>query len=256
MRRARPRASGCGVGAGLVGDASPANLGYPRSAMHDDIEQLRARLQQILPGGELDQLCLPRTPDIRLLLLRGDYPRGELDPEAVQRVMDNPLYWVFCWASGQVLAAYLLTHPQRVAGRRVLDFGCGSGVVAIAAALAGAREVIACDIDPLALAATRVNAALNGVSLTLADDFHAVEGPLDLIIVADVLYDRANFEWLGRFVERAPEVLVADSRVKDFDFPPYRQIARQASCTLPDLDESAEFRDVRIYCSGRDPHPG
>ena len=224
--------------------------------MDDDIEQLRARLQQIIPGGELEQLCLPRNPVIRLLLLREDYSQGELDPEAVQRVMDNPLYWIFCWASGQVLADFLLAEPERVAGRRVLDFGCGSGVVAIAAALAGAREVIACDIDPLALAATRVNAALNGVSLTLADDFHAVEGPLDLIIVADVLYDRANLDWLERFAERAPEVLVADSRVKDFDFPPYRQIARQASCTLPDLDESAEFRDVRIYCSGRDPHPG
>ena len=67
------------------------------------------------------------------------------------------------------------------------------------------------------------------------------------MIVADVLYDRGNFPWLQRFVERADKVLIADSRVKDFDHPPYRQIARQDSCTWPDLDESAEFRDVRIY---------
>ena len=161
--------------------------------------------------------------------------------------MENPLYWVFCWASGQVLARFLLDNPQLVRGKRVLDFGCGSGVVAIAAGLAGAREVLACDIDSLALAATRFNAQLNGVELQLADDYFAVDGDIDLIIVADVLYDRENFSWLQRFVERAPQVLIADSRVKNFDHPPYSQIDRRESCTLPDLDESPEFRDVRIY---------
>lgn len=216
----------------------------------DDLQQLRERLQQILPGAQLQQVGLPAAPAIQLMLLHSEYPQGDLSPEAVQRAMDNPLYWVFCWASGQVLARYLLEQPERVAGKRVLDFGCGSGVVAIAAALAGAKEVIACDIDPLALAATRVNARLNGVTLSLAEDFFAVQGPLDLIIVADVLYDRGNLCWLQRFVERAGQVLVADSRVKDFDYPPYRQVAQEASCTLPDLDESAEFRDVRIYHGG------
>ena len=120
-------------------------------------------------------------------------------------------------------------------------------MAAIAAALAGAAEVVACDIDPLALAATRVNARHSGVDLIFAEDFESVQGDIDLIIVADVLYDRANFSWLQRFVDRADKVLVADSRVKDFDHPPYRQIARQSSCTLPDLDESEAFRDVRIY---------
>jgi predicted nicotinamide N-methyase len=223
--------------------------------MNADIELLGARLQQILPGATLREQCLPASPTVRLLLLQEDYPQGELDPEAVQRVMDNPLYWVFCWASGQVLARYLLAHPELVRGKRVLDFGCGSGVVAIAAALAGAREVVACDIDPLALAASRVNAVLNGVSLTFAEDFHGVAGELDLIIVADVLYDRGNLAWLGQFLDRAGTVLLADSRVKSFDFPPYRQIARERSNTLPDLDESAEFRDVRIYCAERIPGP-
>ncbi len=207
-------------------------------------------LRRILPGARLEQTALPATPDIRLLLLDGDYPQGELSPEAVQRAMDNPLYWVFCWASGQVLAQFLLAQPERVRGKRVVDFGSGSGVVAIAAALAGAGEVIACDIDPLALAATRSNARRSGVNVTLIDDFYAVEGPLDLIIVADVLYDRANLGWLKRFTARAEKVLIADSRVKDFHHPDYRQIARHASCTLPDLDESPEFRDVRIYQAG------
>ena len=213
-------------------------------------EQLQARLRAILPGARLEVMALPETPQLELLLLSADYPQGELTSEVMQRVMDNPLYWVFCWASGQVLARYLLTRPERVRNKRVLDFGCGSGVVAVAAALAGAREVIACDIDPLALEATRLNAELNGVTLQYADDFFAVQGEIDMIIVADVLYDRENFCWLQRFVERAPQVLIADSRVKHFDHPPYRQIDRRESCTLPDLDESAEFRDVRLYLAG------
>ncbi|MDH4040562.1 MAG: 50S ribosomal protein L11 methyltransferase [Gammaproteobacteria bacterium] len=216
-------------------------------------ELLGEALRHILPDARLEEIALPATPAVRLLLLEGNYPQGELSPEAVQRVMDNPLYWVFCWASGQVLARFLLEQPDRVRGRRVLDFGCGSGVVAIAAALAGAREVIACDIDPLALAATRSNARRNGVTVTITDDFFGIEGDIDLIIVADVLYDRTNFAWLQRFIERADRVLIADSRVKDFDHPPYRQVARHSSCTLPDLDESAEFRDVRIYLGERVP---
>ena len=213
-------------------------------------EILQESLCDILPGARLEETALPATPAIRLLLLQGDYPQAELSPQTVQRVMDSPLYWVFCWASGQVLASFLTEQPQWVQGKRVLDFGSGSGVVAIAAALAGATEVIACDIDPLALAATRSNARRCGATITPIHDFLAVEGHIDLIIVADVLYDRANLHWLTRFAARADKVLVADSRVKDFDHPQYRQIARRASCTLPDLDESAEFRDVRIYQAG------
>jgi predicted nicotinamide N-methyase len=208
---------------------------------------LEQRLKDILPDARLEVADTASTPPIHLLLMNADYPQGDLDPEAMQRVMDNPLYWVFCWASGQVLARFILSQPQWVRGKRILDFGCGSGVVAIAAALAGAREVIACDIDPLALEASRINADLNQVELVLSDEYFNIDGHIDLIIVADVLYDSSNFVWLQRFLERADKVLIADSRVKDFDVPPYRAIAREEGWTLPDLDESAEFRDVRIY---------
>jgi predicted nicotinamide N-methyase len=213
------------------------------SALHS----LQQHLQGIIPAARLEVAALPDCPEIRLWLLNADYPQGSLDPQQVRHVMDNPLYWVFCWASGQVLADFILRNRYWVAGKRVVDFGCGSGVVAVAAALAGAAEVIACDIDPVALSATASNAQLNAVKLTLAHDYESIEGDVDLIIVADVLYDSGNFHWLQRFTQRAPQVLVADSRVKDFNLPPYRQIAQQRSCTLPDLDESEEFRDVRIY---------
>ncbi|GAB3323261.1 class I SAM-dependent methyltransferase [Haliea atlantica] len=211
------------------------------------IDRLQQRLRKILPGARLEPVSLDAPRALDLWLLNADYPQGELTAEQAARVMDNPLYWVFCWASGQVLARWLLEHPDWVRGRRVLDFGCGSGVVAIAAALAGADEVLACDIDPDALDATAANAALNGVELELVADFADVTGPVDLLIAADVLYDRANLGWLERFRQRADRVLLADSRVKDFSEPGYRQLAARESCTLPDLDESVTFRDVRIY---------
>ena len=214
-----------------------------------DRDSLQEHLEGIIPGARLAITSLPDCPGIKLHLLNADYPQGELDSEALKRVMNNPLYWVFCWASGQVLAQVLLREPGRVRGKRVVDFGCGSGVVAIAAAQAGAAEVIACDTDALALQASARNARLNGVELQLSPDLDAIEGAVDLLIAADVLYDRENLPWLARFVERAPRVLVADSRLKDFDFPPYREIARHESCTLPDLDESAAFREVRVYAA-------
>lgn len=212
---------------------------------------LAHRLADIIPGARLQLTPLPECPAIRLFLLNEDYPQGDLDPEAQQRVMDHPLYWTFCWASGRVLAQHLLAHPEEVAGRRVLDFGCGCGVVAIAAHRAGADRVVACDIDPDALAATRLNAAGNGVELEVATHFDAVVGELDLILVADVLYDRANLAWLDRLAARAGRVLLADSRIRDFDHPRYRALGRRASATLPDLDESAEFRTVTLYESVR-----
>ncbi|NHN37978.1 methyltransferase [Pseudomaricurvus alcaniphilus] len=179
--------------------------------------------------------------------MNADYPQDRLPQEAALKLMEQPFYWAFCWASGLVLSEYVMRNPQLVRGKRVVDFGSGSGVVAIAAARAGAAEVVACDIDPMARLAIEENGRLNRVAIDTSDDFDAIEGAVDVIFVADVLYDRDNLPWLGRFIERASAVVVADSRVKNFDFPPYRQVARQQGCTLPDLDESPEYRDVRLY---------
>jgi predicted nicotinamide N-methyase len=173
-----------------------------------------------------------------------------LDAEAAKRVMDNPLYWVFSWESGQVLADYLLDYPELVRGQRVLDFGSGSGVVALAAALAGAREVIACDCDPLARRAIAHNAALNGVRLESCEDFADYTGDLDLILAADVLYDRDNLPWLDRFAARAPAVLVADSRLRDFSAPGYSRVLQRECTTVPDVGESREFNQVSLYACG------
>ena len=135
-------------------------------------------------------------------------------------------------------------------GKRVLDFGSGSGVVAIAAKQAGAAEVLACDIDPLALLSCRANAELNGVDLSYSSDFYQLSEQFDVLLAADVLYDASNRHFLDQFLARASHVLVADSRVKNFDHPHYRKLAEQAATTWPDLDEFDEFRVVRFYQAG------
>jgi predicted nicotinamide N-methyase len=217
-----------------------------------ECEALTARLRLYLPGARACRATLPDCPEIELFLLNDDYPQQALSREQVLAVLNYPAYWAFCWASGQVLARYLLQHPALVAGRRVLDFGAGSGVAAIAAAKAGAARVIACDMDADARMATARNADLNGVTVETCEDFELFDEPLDLILVADVLYDRANLAWLDRFLARAPRVLVADSRVRDFRVPGYRALTSQRSTTWPDLDEFDEFRQVTLY-SGETP---
>ena len=213
------------------------------------IEALSRTLSGIIPSGILGKTRLPQAPEISLWLLEQVDESACLDSVAMQRIMDNPLYWIFCWASGQVLARQILDNPDWVRGKRVLDFGCGSGVVAIAAKLAGAKEAIACDIDLLALEASQLNAELNGVELTYSDDFENVKGNVDLLVAADVLYDRENLPWLDRFMDRAGRVLVADSRIKNFDVAPYRRMSVVESATVPDLGESRELNFVTLYCA-------
>ncbi len=213
--------------------------------------ELQRAISRHLPRARICMTPLRDVPEIRLWLLNADYCSEDLHAEDIQRIMRYPAYWSFCWASGQVLARYLLDNPELVRGKTVLDFGCGSGVAGIAAARAGAGRVIACDLDPDACLATRENAALNGVQLELVADFWQARDPVDLVLAADVLYDRANMAWLPRFLEHANKALVADSRVRDFAAPGYRRIAGGESRTWPDLDEHDAFRHVSLYLGQR-----
>lgn len=212
--------------------------------------KLQAALADLLGDARLSIETLPGT-DIRLWLIDAVNMDRAFSPEETRRILDEPPYWCFCWASGLVLARWLAAHPEWVRGKRVLDFGSGSGVAAIAAAKAGALEVVACDLDPLALAACRANAVLNGVELGYSQDFFAEADRYDLIIVADVLYDRANLPLLDHFLSRGRQALVADSRVRDFRHALYRRLATLDACTWPDLAEPAEFRRVSLYHADR-----
>lgn len=210
---------------------------------------LAARLESLLPAASLARVSLPMVPEMRLWLISDTLRGRALDPETINRLMSEPPYWSFCWASGQVLARYLLDHPQLVAGRTLVDVGPGSGVVAVAAALAGARQVIACDLDPDACLASRVNAAENGVSLVTSDNLGEALAQADLVTAADILYDRDNLPLVARMRMAAP-VLLADSRVRDLDPPGYAHIGTITATTWPDLDESQEFNRVRLFAAG------
>ncbi len=190
---------------------------------------------------------LPGCPEIRLGLINPDFPLGPLPSEVMQAVIARPAYWAFCWGSGLALARYLLDHPQWVRGRRVVDLGSGSGVVAVAAALAGAARVVACDNDPAALEATGHNAALNGVAPLLVDDLAALPADNDLLLMADVLYDKANLPLLSVASGYADEVLVADSRVAELPDPHYRKLTEIRARTFPNLGEFDEFTTVRLF---------
>ncbi|MGE8362845.1 class I SAM-dependent methyltransferase [Pseudomonas sp.] len=212
---------------------------------------LQASLETLLGDARLVAETLPGT-DLRLWLIDANNMDRAFSPEETRRILEEPPYWCFCWASGLVLARWLADHPEWVRGKRVLDFGSGSGVAAIAAAKAGALEVVACDLDPVALDACRANAALNGVTLTYSPDFFAESDRFDLIIVADVLYDRANLPLLDHFLSRGRQALVADSRVRDFQHPLYQRLDLLEACTWPDLAEPAEFRHVSLYHARRE----
>lgn len=211
---------------------------------------LQSALADLLGDARLASATLPDT-DIRLWLVDPANMDRAFSPEETRRILEEPPYWSFCWASGLVLARWLAERPEWARGKHVLDFGAGSGVAAIAAAKAGAAEVVACDLDPQALQACRANAALNGVRLGYSVDFFAEADLFDLIIVADVLYDRANLPLLDQFLSRGQEVLVADSRVRDFQHPLYERLGILDACTWPDLAEPAEFRRVSLYHARR-----
>ena len=126
-----------------------------------------------------------------------------------------PPFWAFAWPGSQALARYILDNPSIVKARRVLDFGSGSGLAAIAAVRAGASEVVACDIDPLAAVVQQLNAHLNSVHLTtLTADLVGTAVDADLILVGDVCYEREPSEriipWLRTLVADGAEVLIAD----------------------------------------------
>lgn len=212
-----------------------------------DIHSLEARFRKTLSKAKLAPHQLPICPQITLNLFDPSVLEGPIPHDEAQKIVAEPAYWSFCWASGQVLASYILANPDWVKGKRVLDFGSGSGVVAIAAALAGAKEVIACDLDDDALLACQVNATSNNLSLQYSDDFFEVQGDIDLITAADVLYDRDNYPLLDAFKARATAVLLADSRVKVLPSEDYIKRDCIEARTWPDLNEFEEFNQVRIY---------
>ena len=212
------------------------------------LHDLNTQLQTLLPGASLQKATLPGCKGLQLYLIDQRYRNTGLDTDTASKVMDNPLYWLFCWASGLVLARRLLEQPSLVAGKTVLDIGSGSGVVAIAAAMAGAATVIASDTDEQAQQAIRINAGLNNVTLQVLGDYRQWRGAVDLITVADVLYERNNLPLLDQLVQNAP-LLLADARIRNFSHPGLVWCESVPGYTFPSLGGFDEFSTVNIYQS-------
>lgn len=160
-------------------------------------------------------LSPPHVPEIRLHLASEMHDLWLKTEEDLEAIGLPPPFWAFAWAGGQGLARYVLDHPETVRGKRVLDFASGSGMVAIAAAKAGAAEVLAADIDPWARSAVRLNAALNDVSVDFTTgDLIGRSVDVDVILAGDVFYEsdfaRALVTWFADMAKDGCLVLVGD----------------------------------------------
>lgn len=157
----------------------------------------------------------PHVPELRLHLASEAHELWLKTEEELEEIGLPPPFWAFAWAGGQGLARYVLDHPESVSGKRVVDFASGSGLVAIAAAKAGAAAVIAADIDPWTEAAIRLNAALNGVDVDFTGR-NLVGTPVeaDVLLAGDVFYDRAFADllvpWFLELTAKGVSVLVGD----------------------------------------------
>jgi predicted nicotinamide N-methyase len=165
----------------------------------------------------------------------------------------DPPFWAFAWPGGQALARHVLDHPGTVTGRRVLDFAAGSGIAAIACALAGAASIEAAEIDPMARAAISLNAAANAATIVIAEtDVVGQPNRWDLILCGDVCYEAPMTEhilpWLRRMAAET-EVWVADPGRR---YLPRDGLAGFASYRVPttlELEDRTE-REVTLYRFG------
>ena len=157
----------------------------------------------------------PHVPEIRLHLASEAHDLWLKTEEELEEIGLPPPFWAFAWAGGQGLARYVLDHPDTVAGKRVLDFASGSGLVGIAAKLAGASHVFAADIDPWAETVVRLNAAENDVTLDFTgDNLIGQTTNADVVLAGDVFYDRDFADrlipWFQQLAGEGHLVLVGD----------------------------------------------
>jgi predicted nicotinamide N-methyase len=185
----------------------------------------------------------------------------EMTEEQMREVGLDPPFWAFAWAGGQALARYLLDHPEEVRGRRVLDLASGSGIVAVAARLAGASSAIAVDIDPFCAAAVLVNAEANGVEVEysgrdlLSDDVGVLHVDPELIDVSVILAGDVSYEygmsgrmhrWLRAAHASGIRVLLGDPGRRYLPDDGLVRLAGYDIVTTPDLEE-ADLKRSAVY---------
>ena len=157
----------------------------------------------------------PHVPEIFLHLADEAHELWRRTEDELAEIGLPPPFWAFAWAGGQGLARYVLDHPETVRDRNVLDFASGSGLVAIAAAMAGASSVVAADIDPFCQTAIRLNTEVNGVTVEFSGvDLIGTDAGWDVVLAGDVFYD-ADFagrlvSWFENLAARGAKILIGD----------------------------------------------
>jgi predicted nicotinamide N-methyase len=187
----------------------------------------------------------PHVPELTLHLADEITPIWKLTEEALAEIGLPPPFWAFAWAGGQALARYLLDNPALVAGRRVIDFASGSGIVAIAAQRAGAKDVLAADIDPFCGAAIALNAEVNEVTLAFTDQNLLDAAPpawADVILAGDICYEKPLAErvmaWLAVARAQGATVLIGDPGRSYF---PKSGLTKLAEYQVPTTRELEDF---------------
>jgi predicted nicotinamide N-methyase len=188
----------------------------------------------------------PHTPEIELHLADEVTPIWRLTEEALSQMGVPPPFWAFAWAGGQALARYVLDHPQTVAGKAVIDFASGSGIVAIAAAQAGARRVLAADIDVFCGEALALNAAANGVRVDFTDTDLLDAAPpawAEVILAGDICYEKPLADrvmaWLGAARAAGATVLIGDPGRSYFPREGLEKVAEYQVPTSRELEDMA-----------------
>lgn len=188
----------------------------------------------------------PLVPEIALHLATEITPIWQATEEWLEREGVAPPFWAFAWPGSVAVARLILDRPSLVAGQRVLDFAAGCGLAAIAAARAGSASVEAAEVDPLAVAAIRVNAALNGVEVSaLAEDVVGQPCRWDRVIAGDVCYEapmaRRILPWLRGLAADGAVVWLADPGRA---YVPSVGLESVARVSVP-VTQELEDRDVR-----------
>lgn len=162
----------------------------------EDPHQFIRTETRVRPVPHAEEISLHVADEAMDLWLKTEEELGELGLE--------PPFWAFAWAGGQGLARYILDHPEMVKGKKVVDFACGSGLVGIAAMMAGAASCRCVDVDPFAIAAASLNAELNGVQLSLEkNDITGLPVPeADVVFCGDVFYDQHMAAQVLPFIDR------------------------------------------------------
>jgi predicted nicotinamide N-methyase len=190
----------------------------------------------------------PLVPELRLHLATEVVPLWRKTEEELEQMGVPPPYWAFAWAGGQALARYVLDNPGLVAGKKVLDFGAGSGIVALAAAKAGAASVLAADIDKFSIAAILANAAANGLIIaTTSDDVIGSTESYDVILVGDMCYERPLAERLMAWLKTSKaEILLGDPGRNYFPKDGLTKLAQYSVATTREL-EDREIRETGVW---------